>query len=446
MHPDALGALLEDHNPWWSGSEARRAVPSVRRDLHGRLLKHVGNERERRALLILGPRQVGKTTLLLQLAEDLLKAGWPPGNLSYFSFDDDRLTELVSAREIVDFAPVGISPQQPRLFLLDEISRAVNWAAWLKQEVDRGHYRLIATDSAASLLRAAGAESGQGRWDEVVLEGLTFAEFLRLLAFPDESLQDLLRRIPNAVERYLQVGGFPEHARADDYRQARERLRVDVAERAIGRDLLRLGVDVEQVRRLFVYLVQDSGAIFSAAKCAKDLGADHRSVDKWVALLEDARLIARLPRHARRPAAQLRSKPRIYASDHGLISAFTPGASLLPGQRVRAQAVEAAVYRHLREWARDTGAEVTFFRQDDGLEADFVLELAGARTVIEVTGSLYADSEKVRRLRRAGEALKAGRLVMIHAGMLDQKPTTSVTSLRLSKFLLEPSLIWEAPK
>lgn len=174
MHPDALGALLEDHNPWWSGSEARRAVPSVRRDLHGRLLKHVGNESERRALLILGPRQVGKTTLLLQLAEDLLKAGWPPGNLSYFSFDDDRLTELVSAREIVDFAPVGISPQQPRLFLLDEISRAVNWAAWLKQEVDRGHYRLIATDSAASLLRAAGAESGQGRWDEVVLEGAHF--------------------------------------------------------------------------------------------------------------------------------------------------------------------------------------------------------------------------------------------------------------------------------
>ncbi|MCL5044782.1 MAG: hypothetical protein M1336_05785 [Deltaproteobacteria bacterium] len=84
------------------------------------------------------------------------------------------------------------------------------------------------------------------------MRGLTFAEFLRLLAFPDESLQDLLRRIPNAVERYLQVGGFPEHARADDYRQARERLRVDVAERAIGRDLLRLGVDVEQVRRLFV--------------------------------------------------------------------------------------------------------------------------------------------------------------------------------------------------
>jgi predicted AAA+ superfamily ATPase len=87
----------------------------------------------------------------------------------------------------------------------------------------------------------------------------------RFLAITGESVRDTLRRVPNAVERYLMAGGFPEHAQSDDYYQVRERLRADIADRAIRRDLLRLGVDVERLRALFVYLVQDSGAILNAA-------------------------------------------------------------------------------------------------------------------------------------------------------------------------------------
>lgn len=106
-----------------------------------------------RALLIVGPRQVGKTVLLRQLADELLARGWPSANLSYFDFSDDRLIEEISAREIVAVTPAGLSSERPRIFLLDEISKATEWDTWLKQVVDKGRDQFIVTDSAASLLR-----------------------------------------------------------------------------------------------------------------------------------------------------------------------------------------------------------------------------------------------------------------------------------------------------
>ena len=441
---EAIGKIAEDHNPWWSDLAARRALSfSARRDLHARLVEHLGLRGGRRAQLIVGPRQVGKTVLLLQLADYLLSHGWPPGNLTYFDFSDDRLIGEISARQVVDLTPVGMSPEQPRIFLLDEVSNAARWAAWLKQAVDRGRDRFIVTDSAASMLRQGTTESGQGRWDEFHLEGLSFAEFLRFLAITGESLEDTVRRVPNAVERYLALGGFPEHVLSVDYYQTRERIRADIADRAIRRDLLRLGVDVERLRALFVYLVQASGAILNVATRGRDVGADPRSVSHWVSLLEDTSLITRLPRHSGSAAASLRSQPRIYASDHGLIAAFTPGGSLDPDQNVRGRAVEAVVYRHLRELARTVPAQLAFFRRNDDLEADFVLDLEGVRTVIEVTAASDPAGRKFNRLIRAGESLKTKRLVMIHGGMVDAV-TPPVTSLSLPRFLAKPSLLLEA--
>ena len=441
MHQDALRALLDEFNPWWSGRTAPAAASYPRRDLHAQIVEHLGLRGGRRALLIIGPRQVGKTVILLQLAYDLIAKDWPAANLTYFDFSDPLLTEEISPQRIIDFTPVGISPDRPRLFLMDEISRATRWGLWLKQAVDRGQHRIIATDSAASLLRREGTESGQGRWDELQIEGLNFREFIHLIARTNESQSDVLRRVPNALERYLAVGGFPEHATSEDYYQARERIRSDIADRAIRRDLLRLNVDVERLRELFVYLVQDSGSIFNATTRARDLDADPRSVANWLVLLEDTKLMVPLERFAKKAAVRLRSQPRVYAADHGLIAAFTPGGSVDRGQRTRGQAVEAVVYRHLRELVGRAQGGIFFFRRDDDLEADFIIEDQGEISIVEVTSSTDPRSEKFKRLVRVGDALKAKRLTLVHEGAIDQPSKEPIKSIALARFLLEPSLV-----
>lgn len=83
--------VLEAQNPWWKeGNDARPASAfRVRRELQRRVRD--GLAQATRAVVVSGPRQVGKTVLLLQVAEDLLKNDWPPANLTHFDFSDDRL-------------------------------------------------------------------------------------------------------------------------------------------------------------------------------------------------------------------------------------------------------------------------------------------------------------------------------------------------------------------
>jgi len=435
----SLADLMQDQNPWWRDGEIRRARGyPVRRDLQPRILRRILRVDDRRAVVLLGPRQVGKTVLLLQLADDLLAGGWPARNLTYFDFSDDRITGDVTAREVVEAEPVGLNPDYLRVFLLDEIRSAPSWDLWLKQAVDARVGRIVATDSAARLLRDGARESGQGRWDEIYMEGLTFREFIQLHGRPGEELETVLRRAPNIHERYLALGGFPEYVLQEDFPEVRRRLRSDIAERAILRDLSGLGVDVERVKDLFVYLLQDSGAELNAEARARDLGADPRSVREWSRLLSDTLLVSPLERFNRNAAAGLRSKSKIYAADPGLVMAFAP----LPVQdaSVRAKAFEAAVYRHLRETAREREGRLSYFRQGEDLEIDFVLEDQSGLVAIEVTSGLRVRADKLERLRQAAKKLGTDRRLLVHGGVIEET-AEGVETVPLQRFLLDPSAL-----
>src|SRR5215203_3975342 len=203
-----LADLLQDQNPWWRDGAIRRARGyPVRRELQPKILNRILRMDDRRATVLLGPRQVGKTVLLLQLADDLLAEGLPAQNLTYFDFSDERITGEIMAHEVVEALPVGVSAEYPRVFLFDEIRSAPKWDLWLKRAVDARVGRIVATDSAARLLRDGTQESGQGRWDEIYIEGLTFREFVQLHGGPEQDVEKVLRLAPNLHERYLALGG-----------------------------------------------------------------------------------------------------------------------------------------------------------------------------------------------------------------------------------------------
>ncbi len=441
MSSDLVSVLLQDQNPWWRSGAARRALAyPVRRELQREVLARAGQLGDRRALVVVGPRQVGKTVLLLQTADDLLSAGWPPANLTYFDFSDDRLLAEASPRQVAEACPAGFAPDQPRILLLDEINVVARWDRWLKQAVDAATgLRVVATGSAAAWLRTGSQESGQGRWDELYLEGLSFREFLALHSQTGEPVEVTFGRRPGLIERYLAVGGFPEHARetiydaaGDEFAAVFRRLREDIADRAIRRDLGRAGLEVERVRKLFAYLVESSGGIFKAVARASDLEADPRSVREWLQHLLDTLLLVRLEPWQRWPAARLRSQPKVYAADPGLVSAFAPAAQL-----ERARQFEAAVFRHLRSVARELAAELSYFRTDDGLEIDFVLQAAKELVGIEVKSSIRIRSEEVERLRQAGSRLGTSRLLFVHGGAVSE-PEPEIPRIALSQFLLDP--------
>jgi predicted AAA+ superfamily ATPase len=345
---------------------------------------------------------------LEQVIDDLLDAGWPAPNLTYFDFSDDRLVEDVTARDVAETEPMGLDPSRPRIFLLDEISQALRWDRWLKQAVDKGIGRIVVTDSAASVLREGARESGQGRWDEVRIEGLSFGEFFR---------------IHQGVEQPAGLGSPPPAAPPN----------------VLERDLAGRVDDPGRVRDFFVYLVQESGAEYVATHRANDLARDRRTVDGWLRRLEDTFLLRDLEQRREKASKRLRSRPKVYAADHGLVMAFAASADPVNDPEVRAKVFEAVVYRHLRE----IGAPLTYLRISDDLESDFALDTPAGPVLVETTQSRSVRARKTERLRELAERVGAVHSVVIHGGLIEATPEERAAdqpvSMPLSRFLLNPA-------
>lgn len=441
-----IPGLVVSQNPWWGEPRARTSTRyPIRRDVQAALSRQLLRLEDRRAFVLAGPRQVGKTVALLQTVDELLDLGWPAGNLTYFDFSDPRVTAELLPTQVSEITPPSLDPEQPRVLLFDEISRAVNWDLWLKNVVDRGGFRVAVTDSASTLLRSGTRESGQGRWDQVRVEGLSFTEALRFLGGTSDPPARIFAANPEHLERYLRTGGFPEHLLNEVESSAgrleiARRLREDIVESAVYRDFARYEVAAESVKNLFIYLVETSGSIFNATQRAHELGRDYRTVQRWVALLEDAGLIATLPRFATRPSRRLKGvrAPKVFASDHGLVSALS--TLDVSTSEVRGRVFEAVVFRHLRDLARSHLGRLSYFRPKEDLEIDFVLEVGERKVAVEVTSSSEIRPRKLARVRSAAEALGADALFFVHGGLAEAKEDRAV-SLPLPRFLLAPERV-----
>lgn len=446
-----LRAILEDQNPWWREPAIRPArLHPFRRPAEQRVLDFV-TEDNRSALLILGPRQVGKTVLLYQLIDDLLARERPATSVAYFDFSDARISRPLIAQEVLDALPPPSAPW-PRILLLDEISQSTNWDRWLKNTVDRRLFeesvtRIVATDSAASALAHGGRESGLGRWDELHLEGLTFQEFLGLNS-AGESVSSPTTLGAAAVERYLALGGFPGYALLEPSGGVRARLRESVVVRAIERDLARYGLEIDRGRALFTYLAANSGDVWNLQDRANDLQADRRTVADWLRRLKDTALLVALDQATGgKPSARPRARPKIYAADHGLINAFA--VSPLQAPDVRPKVFEAVVFRHLREQFSDPLDRLTYFRFKEQVEIDFVVESGGRKFGVEVTSTSTLKPERRAKLRKAAGLLDLAWISLVHDGVAAE-PAKAVGDpalqlLSLPAFLRDPGRICEGP-
>ena len=457
--------LLETKNPWWR-DPAKRPTPKPRqREVFEHLRRALEDPDPQRALVLVGPRQVGKTTLLRQLARHFLDQGWPPGNVVYFDFKDDRFDPSLGVRSILDATPPAASSRHPRLLLLDEVTSAASWDLVLKQLVDTGREtsgsardRILVTDSAAALIRSDATESLQGRIAQTDLHGLTFREALHLQQVRSETPEETFLALPGALDRYLALGGLPEHLTADSREVAWERIRRDVTEGAIARDLARTAnLDVERIAALFRHLVQESGSLFEANNRVSDLaapgekGPDARTIRRWVALLEQASLVVGLDpwhpglrRGQNRPARALRVKRKIYAEDHGMVLAFSPFSAPLRNSEVRSRVHETVVFTHLRAYCeRRTDVTLRYFREDHRSEVDFVLDFGDAVLGVEATSSKGVDAKKQAKVRKAAGRAGLDRALVVHGGGRGPESSEEWATWPIDRFLLDPEAVIE---
>lgn len=444
-----VNSVMNITNPWWKESGARFSdLPAFRRSEFDTIWKRL--ESSNRALLLVGLRRIGKSILIKQIANELLDQGQSPPRLLYCDCEDilrlppgkaATLTEIVEMHERM----IG-SDKADRFYIFDEIHASPNWPLHLKKLVDDG-LRFIATDSSAAFLRETGPETGQGRWDYVDLHPWSFLDFARLLYADQPGIARL--------ERYLLTGGYPrcgfEYKTGADLAGIWKQLREDIEESTIMRDLAEVFRirGTPELRALHVMLSADSGALFDATSRANDIGRDRHTVTTWTEYLSRMSLLHTLPRFEKSARKSARAHPKIYATDPSLVMAFQAGPDPSRSEKVRGQAMESAVLRHLLALVDHYHGKLSFFRRGEDLEIDFVLHIRDRTIAIEVTSSGAISSTKVDRLLAASRELGADTSLLLTVSLAKNRHERAngvVSEISISEFLTEASASTPTPR
>lgn len=402
-----LLGILQGFNPWWSGRSY--SVPGFKRLAWQACRRYLEDRSLRRAILLSGPRRVGKTVILQQIADHYLGEGGDPKGILYLSLDHPLL-KLATLPQILRIYHEQIHPAgAPTLLLLDEVQYSGDWELHLKQLVDHhAEYRILATGSASVIHRQHLAESGVGRWISVAIPTLSFYEFLRIRGEKLPSIHEHLRPsdlfhatagdlaqlgaqfrpLMPLFLRYLLVGGFPETARQKDIGLCQRLLREDVVERVLKRDMTALfGIrNVNDLEKLFIYLCLNSGGILAVRACASALGVSAVTITNHMAALAQANLIYRLPPAGVGGKKVLKARDKVYLVDAALRNAvLLRGDEILKDPQEMGVIVETTILRHLYAYYYQDTPEIVYWRDaSTGREVDIIVRSPSYTIPIEV--------------------------------------------------------------
>lgn len=402
---DELIAILAQFNPWWRG-EAITDLPTWQRAAFHELFEWVSTPPAPRAVLLSGARQIGKTTLMLQAVDTLLKQGVPAANILYATFDHPLL-KLAGIDAVLE----AWREREPRVdgneyLFLDEAQFIRDWGTWVKHQVDFAKYRRIAFTGSAMPLIEADQESGVGRWHTIRLTTLSFYEYLQIkkLSLPElpklKSLRELFDWAPPDFYRatesaapyvghfheYLLRGGFPQTAQVESITQAQRLLREDIIDKVLKRDMTALfGVRrVLDLEHTFLYLCMHDGGLLDMSDLCANLEVKRPTAQNFIELLQTAHLIYRLPPYGYGKDV-LRARFKIYLADAAIAPAvMLKGKAILEDPAALGVATETAVFKHLFARYYSQNVRFTYWRGKKDREVDLLAEVGGQLIPFEV--------------------------------------------------------------
>lgn len=410
--------VFTEQNPWHGGAEVPPAwVHEVERPLARVLWRRLKSDRLRRFQLVLGPRRVGKSTVLYQTLRHLLSSGVEARRLWWLRLDHPllmrvRLDELV--RYAIDVA--GAQAKRPVYLFLDELVYARDWDLWLKAFHDeRWPVRIAGSSSSTAALRERRLESGVGRWEEQYLSPCLFSEYLELVgqtrAVPVRgSLHATLSACSSGGidhpglgtlrQRFMLTGGFPElllSSRVDPpddataLLESQQTLRSDAVERAIYKDIPQaFRVDRPLLLERVLYTLGGQiGGVFSPTTLQRTLeGLTQPTLDRYLTYLERAFLVFALPSYSARENARQARGRKVYFVDGAVRNAaLQRGLSPLGNPLEMGLLIENMAASHLHALAQQSQVRLYHWREGNA-EVDFVYDHPSQPLAFEVASSL----------------------------------------------------------
>ncbi len=369
---------LRVDNPWWIEGE----IPKYFSQMSPRLyldifLPLVKETNLRRALILMGPRRVGKTVLMLHTIQHLIDDGVPAQNIIYVSVETPIYTKIYLEQLFVLACRIlGKENTHEQMYVFyDEIQYLKDWQVNLKSLVDTyWNVKFVASGSAAAELKMRSNESGAGRFTDFHLPPLTFYEYIHLknyssLMIPSQvdyngekvDVYDTVDvvRLNELFLDYTNYGGYPEVVFSEKIREDPGLfVRHDIIDKVLLRDLPSLyGIhDVQELNSLFTMIAYHSGSQFSYESLSQESGVKKDTLKKYVNYLEAAflvKMIRRTDDTARNYKRETQFK--IYLANPSLRCAlFQP---IKEGDKEMGDMVETAVYA---QWIPRQEAEIRY--------------------------------------------------------------------------------------
>lgn len=402
---EELTFILAQFNPWWRQS-AISDLPQWKRAVFNELFMWVSNPPAHRAIMLSGPRQVGKTTLILQTIDLLLKQGVQPGNILYITFDHP-IFKIVGLEAILDaWRELEPKAEGAEYLFLDEAQFIPGFGTWIKHQIDFSKHRKIVFTGSAMPLSNIDQESGVGRWHTIQIATLSFYEYLQIKQIPLPTIPNLnklsdlfsystleLLKITDAAQNlighfheYLCKGGFPQTALVENVSQAQRLLREDIIDKVLKRDMTALfGVRrVIELEQLFIYLCMHDGGIQDSTTLSNNLGVTRPTINNYINLLENAHLLYRLPPYGYGKDI-LRARNKLYLADPAIApSILMKGKSILEEPNALGHSVETAIATHLAGHCRENHIRLSYWLSPKDKELDIIAEMGSSLTPIEV--------------------------------------------------------------
>jgi uncharacterized protein len=315
---------VQAENPWW---EPGNSIGEIHQKMKPRayfklLFPLIKATQVQRAIVLMGPRRVGKTVMIYHCIQQLIRDGVHPKSICYFSVDHpiynglrlDKLLQYYGEASGIDYK------FQPVFVFFDEIQYLREWEVHLKSAVDTlPNVKFIASGSAAAALRLKSQESGAGRFTDFLLPPLTFYEYLSLLDKLDLVDQKPAASVLGAFwgtskiaelnEQflfYLNYGGYPEVIFSEEIRKDPGRfIKNDIIDKVLLRDLPSLyGIrDIQELNYLFTSLAFNTANEVSLQELSQNSGVAKNTIKRYVDYLEAAfllKLVHRVDHNAKR--------------------------------------------------------------------------------------------------------------------------------------------------
>ncbi|QMU55958.1 MAG: AAA family ATPase [Candidatus Mycalebacterium zealandia] len=411
---------LVTDNPWWQDPNDVRWKEFTKRVYFALFYELIRKTEVNRAVVLMGPRRVGKTVMAYQAIAGLIKEEINPKNILYTPLDNPLYAGMPLEKILVAFLELNKIPQGETVYVFfDEIQYLKEWEIHLKSLVDSyPQHRFVATGSAAAALKLKSTESGAGRFTDFILPPLTFHEYMKfsgeeeklfeqdagLFVNAGKAMQNIDKINEHFVD-YLNFGGYPEAVFSEEVKKDLARfIKSDVIEKVLLRDLPSLyGIsDIPELNRLFVTIAHNTGKEINLRDLSQGANVAKATISRYLEYLEAAFLIRRVRRVDKNIKKFKRDHTfKIYLTNPSMYAALFGLTDGSKNNAVLGRLVETAVFSHLFHLIR--GAEAPYYARWKSGEVDLIMmDESGtkAEAAIEIKWSdkPYDDLSEIKGL------------------------------------------------